>query len=181
MENPCDLRGPAWCLADVFDDGPALFAAVVQQGLKGVVAKRWSGTYRPGERDWLKMKVGSTGGSARSGSWRTVDGARARSSEEPPAPRSRSCFLTERSRSCFLPNSLHRERLAAPFGAFPMPVDLARDRERRVAQMTRQPGDLPPALEGALREDVSKRVERPLLSEFIADLIEAIHAVGSTR
>lgn len=36
--------------------GPALFAAVVEQGLEGIVAKRHSGAYRSGERDWLKIK-----------------------------------------------------------------------------------------------------------------------------
>jgi bifunctional non-homologous end joining protein LigD len=51
-----DLYGPAWCTADVFDDGPALFAAVVEQGLEGIVAKRRDGIYRPGERDWIKIK-----------------------------------------------------------------------------------------------------------------------------
>jgi bifunctional non-homologous end joining protein LigD len=51
-----NLHGPAWCTAEVFDDGPALFAAVVAQGLEGIVAKRSSGAYRPGERDWLKIK-----------------------------------------------------------------------------------------------------------------------------
>jgi ATP-dependent DNA ligase len=40
----------------VFDDGPALFAAVVEQGLEGIVAKPRASTYRPGERDWLKVK-----------------------------------------------------------------------------------------------------------------------------
>jgi bifunctional non-homologous end joining protein LigD len=34
-----DLRGPAWCTAETFDDGQALFAAVVEQGLEGIVAK----------------------------------------------------------------------------------------------------------------------------------------------
>ena len=51
-----DLHGPAWCTAETFDDGPALVAAVVQQGLEGIVAKPRSGAYRPGERDWLKIK-----------------------------------------------------------------------------------------------------------------------------
>ena len=51
-----DLHGPAWCTAETFDDGPALFAAVVEQGLEGIVAKRLDGSYRPSERDWLKIK-----------------------------------------------------------------------------------------------------------------------------
>jgi bifunctional non-homologous end joining protein LigD len=44
-----DLRGPAWCTAETFDDGQALFAAVVDQGLEGIVAKPRTSTYRPGE------------------------------------------------------------------------------------------------------------------------------------
>lgn len=42
--------------ADVFDDGQALFDAVVQHGLEGVVAKRRNGIYRPGHRGWTKIK-----------------------------------------------------------------------------------------------------------------------------
>jgi bifunctional non-homologous end joining protein LigD len=45
-----------FCTAEAFDDGEALFAAVVRQGLEGIVAKPLSGAYRPGERDWLKVK-----------------------------------------------------------------------------------------------------------------------------
>jgi bifunctional non-homologous end joining protein LigD len=43
-------------LADVFDDGYALFAAVVEHGLEGVVAKRCDRVYRPGYRGWTKIK-----------------------------------------------------------------------------------------------------------------------------
>lgn len=39
-------------LSDVFDDGHALFDAVVQHGLEGVVAKKRNGIYRPGYRGW---------------------------------------------------------------------------------------------------------------------------------
>jgi ATP-dependent DNA ligase len=39
-----------------FDDGEALFTAVQEQGLEGVVAKRLEGRYRPGKRDWIKTK-----------------------------------------------------------------------------------------------------------------------------
>jgi bifunctional non-homologous end joining protein LigD len=39
-----------------YDDGDALFAGVQQQGLEGIVAKRRDGHYRPGERDWIKVK-----------------------------------------------------------------------------------------------------------------------------
>ena len=43
-------------LADVFDDGHALFQAVVEHGPEGIVAKRRSGVYRPGHRGWTKIK-----------------------------------------------------------------------------------------------------------------------------
>ena len=37
-------------------NGPALFAAVVEAELEGIVAKRLTDPYRPGERGWLKAK-----------------------------------------------------------------------------------------------------------------------------
>jgi ATP-dependent DNA ligase len=40
----------------VFDDGPALFDAVVSYGLEGIVAKRRAGVYRSGYRSWTKVK-----------------------------------------------------------------------------------------------------------------------------
>lgn len=39
-----------------FSDGEALFAAVCEWGLEGVVAKRERDSYRPGERLWVKTK-----------------------------------------------------------------------------------------------------------------------------
>ena len=48
-------RGP-WFVAETFDDGAALFAAVCEQGLEGVVAKRRGERYRPDERGWVKTK-----------------------------------------------------------------------------------------------------------------------------
>jgi ATP-dependent DNA ligase len=39
-----------------FDDGQALFAAVVEQGLEGIVAKPRTSTYRLGQPGWLKIK-----------------------------------------------------------------------------------------------------------------------------
>jgi ATP-dependent DNA ligase len=39
-----------------FDDGHALYQAVCDQGLEGVVAKRSASTYRPGQRGWVKVK-----------------------------------------------------------------------------------------------------------------------------
>jgi ATP-dependent DNA ligase len=54
--EPLQLEGPNWCTPQAFDDGERLFAAVVQQRLEGIVAKRLSSSYRPGEREWLKVK-----------------------------------------------------------------------------------------------------------------------------
>jgi bifunctional non-homologous end joining protein LigD len=52
-----DLEGRAWTTTPVFDDGAALFAAICEQGLEGVVAKRRSSRYRPGDRGhWIKQK-----------------------------------------------------------------------------------------------------------------------------
>ena len=63
-------------VSSVHDDGPALFSAVLEHGLEGVVSKRISSPYRPGKRtdDWRKVihrttceavvigAVGGTGG-----------------------------------------------------------------------------------------------------------------------
>jgi bifunctional non-homologous end joining protein LigD len=51
-----DLGAGPWFVAETFDDRPALFAAVCDQGLEGVVAKRRAQRYRPGERAWIKTK-----------------------------------------------------------------------------------------------------------------------------
>ena len=50
------LDGPSWTTSEGFEDGPALFDAVCRLGLEGVVAKRLSSRYRPGERGWIKTK-----------------------------------------------------------------------------------------------------------------------------
>ena len=39
-----------------FTDGEALFEAMCERGLEGVVAKRERDRYRPGERLWVKTK-----------------------------------------------------------------------------------------------------------------------------
>jgi ATP-dependent DNA ligase len=39
-----------------FEDGEALFDAVCERGMDGVVAKRLRAQYRPGERGWIKTK-----------------------------------------------------------------------------------------------------------------------------
>ena len=53
-----ELEGQAWTTVASFDDGEALWAAVTARGLEGVVAKRRSSLYRPGERvaAWIKVK-----------------------------------------------------------------------------------------------------------------------------
>src|SRR5215210_5360300 len=51
-----DLNGSHWRTPEAFDDGEALFESVKIEGLEGVVAKKLSQPYRPGERLWLKTK-----------------------------------------------------------------------------------------------------------------------------
>ena len=51
-----DLEGPAWRTPPVFDDGEALLQATGIHCLEGVVAKRRSEPYRPGERGSVKVK-----------------------------------------------------------------------------------------------------------------------------
>jgi bifunctional non-homologous end joining protein LigD len=52
--------GRAVRLSEIFDDGESLAAAVVEQGLEGLMAKQADSRYRPGERsrEWLKIKPG---------------------------------------------------------------------------------------------------------------------------
>jgi ATP-dependent DNA ligase len=45
-----------WRTPDVFDDGEALLEATSTLGLEGVVAKKRSEPYKPGERGWVKTK-----------------------------------------------------------------------------------------------------------------------------
>jgi bifunctional non-homologous end joining protein LigD len=47
-------------LVATFEDGEALFAAVCERGLEGVVAKRLCDPYRAGERVWVKTKNWAT-------------------------------------------------------------------------------------------------------------------------
>lgn len=64
------VRGPAWATVPVLE-GPLeeLVAACEGVGLEGVVAKRLSAAYRPGERSrhWVKVKTAS---------WRVEHGPR---------------------------------------------------------------------------------------------------------
>jgi bifunctional non-homologous end joining protein LigD len=50
------LNAVQWRTPDAFDDGEALWAAVCEHELEGVVAKRRSSRYSPGERGWVKTK-----------------------------------------------------------------------------------------------------------------------------
>lgn len=50
------LDAPGWATSETFDDGRTLYASVCAYGLEGVVAKKHSGRYRPGERGWIKVK-----------------------------------------------------------------------------------------------------------------------------
>jgi bifunctional non-homologous end joining protein LigD len=51
------LGATTWQLSAVYDDGPALHAATLEQGLEGIVSKRLDSRYLPGERSrhWLKF------------------------------------------------------------------------------------------------------------------------------
>jgi bifunctional non-homologous end joining protein LigD len=51
-----NLNGRSWRTPEAFDDGEALWAAVCEHELEGVVAKRRSSRYAPGERGWIKTK-----------------------------------------------------------------------------------------------------------------------------
>jgi bifunctional non-homologous end joining protein LigD len=51
-----ELDDRAWTTCETFSDDRALFTAVCELGLEGVVAKNHSSLYRPGERGWVKVK-----------------------------------------------------------------------------------------------------------------------------
>jgi bifunctional non-homologous end joining protein LigD len=51
-----NLNSPYWRTPETFDDGEALFEAVCERELEGIVAKRVDSRYRPGERGWVKIK-----------------------------------------------------------------------------------------------------------------------------
>jgi bifunctional non-homologous end joining protein LigD len=50
------LDGSQWRVPEAFEDGSALWEAVCEHELEGVVAKRLNEPYLPGERSWLKVK-----------------------------------------------------------------------------------------------------------------------------
>ena len=51
-----DLHATHWATAETFEEGDALFAAVCEHGLEGVVAKQLSSRYGSGRRGWIKTK-----------------------------------------------------------------------------------------------------------------------------
>jgi bifunctional non-homologous end joining protein LigD len=51
-----DLDAPGWRTPETFDDPHALWEAICEHELEGVVAKRRSGRYVSGERGWVKTK-----------------------------------------------------------------------------------------------------------------------------
>ena len=72
------LSGPHTQVPPTYDDGVALQSATLQQGLEGVVSKRLSSRYSPGQRsrEWLKFPH-RTSRSAVIGGWRwEADSAR---------------------------------------------------------------------------------------------------------
>jgi bifunctional non-homologous end joining protein LigD len=56
------LKGPAWETPPATADGAGLLRFVREHGLEGIVAKRLTSTYQPGERspDWIKIKIVQT-------------------------------------------------------------------------------------------------------------------------
>jgi len=56
------LDDVAWQVPPTYDDGQMLLSAAEQQGLEGIVSKRLSSPYRPGQRsrDWLKFPIRRT-------------------------------------------------------------------------------------------------------------------------
>ncbi|MDF8264703.1 ATP-dependent DNA ligase [Luteipulveratus flavus] len=72
--------GSAWVqVPPVFEDGETLLAATTEQGIEGVVSKRWTSPYVPGRRseDWRKIVHRRTG-SYVVGGWRHETGSRDR-------------------------------------------------------------------------------------------------------
>jgi bifunctional non-homologous end joining protein LigD len=51
-----ELHGTAWTTSPSFEDGNALWSAVCQRGLEGVVAKKLTSRYLRGQRGWVKVE-----------------------------------------------------------------------------------------------------------------------------
>lgn len=68
--------GASRSLVHAYDNGPSLLAATREQGLEGVVSKRWGSVYQPGvrSRDWLKFAHRATA-SFVIGGWRPQVGS----------------------------------------------------------------------------------------------------------
>jgi bifunctional non-homologous end joining protein LigD len=80
------LDGPGWATSETFENGEALFTSVCELDLEGVVAKKHSERYRPGEQRWVKRKNPNY--------WRReseIEGVR-RSAERRRALSSHSCW-----------------------------------------------------------------------------------------
>ena len=56
MLESLNLNAVSWRTPEAFDDGTALFEAVCERELEGIVAKRVEGRYSPGKRGWVKIK-----------------------------------------------------------------------------------------------------------------------------
>lgn len=74
-----ELQGSHWQTPPTYDDGDVLAEVTLAQGLEGIVSKRRSSAYRPGQRskDWLKLPHRPTG-SYVVGGWRPETGSRDR-------------------------------------------------------------------------------------------------------
>ena len=79
---------PSARLADVFDDGHALFQAVVEHGLEGIVAKRRSGSTGPATAAGRRSRTRPTGGATLRSSRCSVAESAMWCSGEPKAARS---------------------------------------------------------------------------------------------
>jgi bifunctional non-homologous end joining protein LigD len=51
-----EFQGDHWSTGTSDEDGEALWHAVCHLGLEGIVAKKRGGHYRPGRREWAKVK-----------------------------------------------------------------------------------------------------------------------------
>ncbi len=74
-----DLAAGPWQVPPAYDDGAALAAATLEQGLEGVVSKRLGSRYQPGRRsrDWVKVAHRTTA-TVVVGGWRPQVGTRDR-------------------------------------------------------------------------------------------------------
>jgi bifunctional non-homologous end joining protein LigD len=77
------LNGAAWTTAPVFEDAAALWRAVCERGLEGLVAKRLTSRYRPAQRGWVKVKNPAY--------WRRGAEMEAPGKAPPPLARRRRC------------------------------------------------------------------------------------------